>query len=309
MKLKALQITCIVFACFFCYSSAYALDNNVEVSIGIGVGELTVPGVSGSADANSLEFDFFYTHYFKGLETDNSPYGAREFLQHPSQIGAGFTTYDFEVADDAGDTLDYNVDTIGFAGIYYTSSEENATGVGIGYLLEDTDLTLNIAGTPFSSEGDSKATFLTLQQYLTKAVRVELNYLMEDSDTNSVSHDQTSISVGASALIDDTIWLSGYYLNGEDDWPSGYTDDDIDGLGLELGVYLAPEIGLFLSYETEKTDDGTSEMKVTDVSFTGDLYLNERTHLKGTLTHHEEDDPTFMKIEETILTAQAGLYF
>ena len=308
MKVKALQIACLLIACFFVPAVACALNNNVEISLGIGAGELTVPGVSGSADTESLELDLVYTHYFQGLETDDSPYGARKFIQHPSQISAGFITYESEITDDVGDTLDYNSDIIGFGGIYYTLSEENATGVGLIYLSREYESTLNIGLIPLSSEGDSKATSLNLHQYVTNAARLELTYSMVDTDIkNSVSHDQTLISIGASGLIDN-IWLSGYYLNGEDDWPSGYTDDDISGLGVELGVYVNQETGLFFSYETEKIDDGTSELKVTDISLAGDFYLNERTHIKGTLTLHEEDDPTFMTIEETILTVQAGFY-
>lgn len=308
MKTNLSLLACLLIICTFIPATANALNNNIEISLGIGSGEQTVPGVSGADDTESLEFNVFFTHYFQGLETNDSPYGAREFLQHPSQIGAGLITYDFKATDDVGDTLDYKVNAIGFGGFYYTQSEENATGVGITYLSQEYDLSFNIGGIPLSSEGDSKAIALSFHQYLSKAARLELTYLMKDSDSNGTSHDETLISIGASGLIDN-IWLSGYYLNGDDDWPDGYTDDDISGFGIEVGVYVNQKTGLFFSYESETTDDGTSKLEVTDISFAGDFHVNEKTHIKGTLTLHEEDDPTFMTIEETILTAQAGFYF
>jgi hypothetical protein len=287
---------------------AFALNSNIEFSLGFGSGDMTVPGTPAKGDVDSLELNLFYTHFLQGLETDDTPYGAREFLQHPSSIGGGFQKYELEIVDGTGDTIDYNVDGIGFGGMYYTSSEPNATGIGLTYVSYDMEMVWTLSGIPYPTDVDETSIILSLNQYVAEGARIELGYRMADMKTGAVSHDATILTIGASALIDN-LWISGYLEDGEDDWPTGYTDDDISGLGVVIGAYINQSTGLFFSYSNRETDDGTSTLDETDISFIGDYYLNEKTHIAGTLTLHEEDDPTFAEIEETIIGVQGGFFF
>lgn len=308
MKKKIGVFACLLLLCLIVPGASFALNSNVEFSLSKGSGDFSVPGVPATADVDSLELQLDFYYYFQGLETDDTPYGAREFLQHPSFIGGGFLKYEVEIVGNTGNTLDYNVDGIGFGGMFYTSRESNATGIGLTYASVDTETITTIGGTPTTTDMDEADIVLSLRRYLADGVRLELDYTMADIDRGTVSADGTLIRIGASALID-SIWLSGYFVDGEEDWPAGYTDDDISGLGFTLGTYISQSTGLFFEYTSQEIDDGSSTIDVTNISFTADHYFNESAHIKGTLTLHEEDDPTFAEIEETIITLAGGFFF
>lgn len=287
--------------------NAFALNNNVEMSVSSGYGDIDVAG-GGSADSDSLEFGLVYTHYVQPLKSDDSPYGVREFLQHPSNFGVAYATYDWE-AKESGDTIDYNVSQFAFGGMFYTSGKENATGLGLAYVSQDTDVDIVSGGVPvLTSESENKTPVLTVEQYVSPNTRIGLSYAMQDAETNDVSHDENVWALSLESLIDN-IWLSGYYKTGKDDWPSGYSDDDITGFGVRVGAYPSQKLGLFFGYNTEEIDDGSSEIDITDLTVSGDYYLDEKIHFKGSIARHKEDDPTFAEIEETIITIGAGLYF
>ena len=102
MKRFALIGILMLAACLIVPGSALAYQNQISGRLGAGTGSFDFSGMgplSGKGDTSIGQFGFNYSRYFTALETNDSPYFMREFLQHPTtldvEIGSRAMTFEY----------------------------------------------------------------------------------------------------------------------------------------------------------------------------------------------------------------------
>ncbi|HEB01638.1 MAG TPA: hypothetical protein ENI12_00210, partial [Nitrospirae bacterium] len=111
-------------------SASYAFNNLIEIEIMGGSGEFD--NGSTEADIETGQFGTSYTRYFTALETTDSPYGAREFLQHPSYLAVGLESQAMDITvNGVPMSMELTEATFTIDGMYYFEG-----GTGIGATLE-----------------------------------------------------------------------------------------------------------------------------------------------------------------------------
>jgi len=213
---------------------SFAMDNKLEVSARSGTGDSYTLG---SYDLAS--YGLSYTRFIQPLEDNGEPYGAREFLQHPSLLSVSMERVSYDFSPLLPD-LPYETETDGFtvSGIHYLG-EGRKTGLGLSYSLKESEVT--DPGSPNTKENSLE---LAVRHYLTDGLRVGLGYERRDWD---YSNDAVwnVYSIDASALIE-KYWLSSWYDKTKVENPGGV---DHEEMGAELGIYPMRELGVFASYK------------------------------------------------------------
>lgn len=314
MKRTLATMVCLLLSCLIAPGVSSALSNNIEISLDRGSGGYTSPPLKG--DVETLDMNLFYTRLLEGLESDGTPYGARVFLQHPSYISAAFMRGESESAFGSMSS-ETTSDTISLSGMYFTPARPYSTGVGLAYADLDSESKVSSGGSSGSSSSDRTDITLMLSQYLAHGVMVsvahwtfELESNFPFSFSNIVSRDGALTTLRLSALID-RLWLSGFYQDGEVDWPAAYDNEDTDvsTYGLEIGAFLDQQTGVLLSYSTMEYSDDYSSSDDTYIILSLDYYLDETTHITGRVGLHEMESGSSYEREETIIGAGGGVFF
>ena len=231
---------------------SFALNNKVEASY-----------VSGSSEGSWEEIDMSaftlsYTRYFQALSDDVSPYGAREFLQHPSYIGGCFAQTESEgyLKSLSVMEIDQKTDDYTVSGMFY-AGDDRSTGLGLRYKYRDGE-----AKGTYPSVIREESLAFTIHQYLTDSIRIGLDY--ERRNRDEPLSDLDVYTVDAIALIE-KYRLSGWYR---------YMDTDNERMGVEFGVYPKKKLGMFVSYEIAyEYMDFASRLKLK-----GEYWISRRTN-------------------------------
>jgi len=299
-------------------SSARGYVNSMEISLDAGTGTLDIPA-QGEGDLTALRYNLGYTRFLEALVTDDSPYGAREFLQHPSSLSLVIEGSDMSAEDkDSPATLDNTSTTFSVGGQYFIDNGDMDTGIGLKLASFSQDYKLN--GYFGGGDTETTATIFTLsvEQYLSRTVSVGLEYESGDYEEEdklppygTTDEDITTYTLSAKALIDN-LWLEGGLWTETRETPN-QTDIDVDGMGIEVGYYLSQTTAVFLHMESQKLERGTMEQDDLTIALGGDFYLSESTHLQAALTNVNLETtnasvPT-MEIDSTGLSLLLGMYF
>jgi hypothetical protein len=284
-------------------STVSAYDNKIEGGLAIGEGD------SVAADYSMFGIGVEYTRYFTSVTTSSSPYGAREFLQHPSYAGGSILMYNFEEEAALG-TAKEETDgmQISMGGMYYLGGGNTGLGLTLGKADEETDIYVGgaLAGT---GEEDIMQFTFSANHYLNSTLRLEASIAEENHDLGAVEYDQRVIGFGASTLLQDKFWISGRLNNGEIEVPGG-GDIDIQGIELTGGMYPNQKIGVFLHLGKETVDYGITEDETTTFGVEGDFYFNENMHLDAMLTlANEETSPGGGDTDYQIIDVAFGYMF
>ncbi len=235
--------------------TAHALDNKVEMSYELGTGEYL------TAEVDNEVYSFSYRRYLQRLADNGSPYGAREFLQHPSYLDISLVNtqyrYDYSLpaTDIKSDYTEYTASAMYFIG------NGRSTGIGARYGFVDGEST-----GAFVSDIRESAVAVTVQQYLADAMRLTLDYEILDAKEpyGEEFHAQT-VEV---STLQEKYWINLRYIN---NWNRS-NDTVSETVGLEIGFYPLKEFGVFASVDK---DDSSSTYKARAEYWLGDRAMLE----------------------------------
>lgn len=286
--------------------TAGAYNNQFSVALGTGAGD----NAAGTLDVKQSQFSIGYTRFFTGIETTETPYAVREFLQHPSTLSVGldYTRRRLE-STTSNQALRLEQGVFYVSGIYYLDSD---TGIG-GALMSHPGST-NYENIPATvNEVHSGSTFtLTLHQYLTEAVRVGADLSsggFRTKDSNEVQvdkYDETRLLAYVDALINEFYYIRAGIGTGEQEYDGGGTTD-LSSFSLTAGVFPSQRLGVFLTHEVETEDDPSEETTITNTEVAGEYFFSDRTSLEGTLGILEVENG--LDIDATILSLSLNFVY
>jgi hypothetical protein len=293
-------------------ASAHAYQNEFNGYIGSSSGGYS----PGDTDYSWLGYGLFYTRYLTDILTDDSPFGAREFLQHPSKLGAGLAAGNWEMEDHlTSQKYESGSYSSSIGVMYYLGGGHTATGLGLTLSADGSDTDHYTGGALVKSEDmESKGFGLDAHQYLARGVRLEATYQDKNAEaTDSLGsaweYDESSYSLGASALIDNIYWVSGRLEKGKRE-QEGSADTDTQDINLVLGMYPAQKTGVFLYLQKINMDYGTGESDVTNIGIEGDHYFNENLNLHARLIRQSSEySMSTSEYDGTTLQAMVGYRF
>ncbi len=261
--------------------TCFAYENNFEIYLASESGELNYLG--GDADYSGGVFGVAYTRFLTPIETDDSPYGVREFLQHPSNFGVALVGIATEIDDNASsDKIEDTLSALIVEGEFYINDSDNATGLGImissmggeeelsGGLNEDIDIS-------------SQVIDLSVIQYLNRTIRLSATYTTgsteyEYSSGGKYEYDETALSVSVAALIENFL-LTATISSGERDWDAG-SKQDVDSLSFGGTIYIDQANSIAAQYATYEVE---SSSKTSEIAITGEHYFDASKYLSGSL--------------------------
>ena len=287
-----------------------AYENSIGVYLASESGTLDYLG--GDFDYSGGFFGLAYTRYLKPVETTDSPYGAREFLQHPSNFGIALISMASEIDDNYSSLkIEDSMGGLAIGGEFFTNNEDYATGFGITYI----SMSGEEEWSPGILDVDITTDMLALEviQYLNRNVRLTVGYEKSSTEyeysTGAESEcDEVMLSLYAEALIDN-FFLGAGYGSGEEEWDDG-TSEDLTKVELNAGFFLNQSTSLSMEYYTYEEEDS---YKRTEISFAGDHYFSDRMCLGGSLykgkTEYEDHWLGFEDLSYTGLSIELGFYF
>ncbi len=288
-----------------------AYENSIEVYLASESGTLDYLG--GDADYGEGFFGVAYTRYLKPVETTGSPYGAREFLQHPSNFGVMLFSVASEIDDNYSSLkIEDSMGGLAVGGVFFTDNEDYATGVGITYISLSGDEEWSPGIVDIDITGDILA--LAVFQYLNRNTRLTAGYEKssteyEYSTGGKSEYDDVMLNLRAEALIDNFFGIRAEYGFGEEEQDDG-TFKDLNEMELGAKVFISQSTGLSMGYSTYEEEDS---YKRTVISFAGDHYFSDRMRLEGSLykgkTEYEDNWLGFEDLSYTGLSIELGFYF
>ncbi len=289
-----------------------AYENSIEVNLAYASGTLDYMG--GYADYREGFFGLGYTRYLKPVETTDSPYGAREFLQHPSNFGVALFGDASEIdAIFSSNKIELSMGGLAVGGEFFTDSEDYATGFGITYMsmsgeregewfpyLIDADITVDTLA-------------LAVTQYLNRNVRLTAGYEKTSTEYEystgvKSEYDEVMLHLNAEALIDNFFIIGAEYGFGEEKQDDG-TFKDITEKKLDAGFFLSQSTSLSMGYSTYEEKDGYER---TEVSISGDSYFGDRMRVGGSYYIRKteyENHPLWEDLTYAGVSIELGFYF
>ncbi len=223
--------------------SGYAFDNNVALSLESGSGEDL--GFNYEVEGYSLA----YTRYLQGLTDDGSPYGAREFLQHPSSLSFEWGDREYRIVSPASTESRREYTDFVISGNFYFGDGRN-TGFGARYGYSEGELSgassLDIRENRYG---------LTLVHYLVDSMSLTFDYDRTKQD-KPYGYEWATHRLRADVLME-KFWLSAWYHRTS----YNYMDEPRKGMGAELGVYPLRELGVFASCEFLAFNDSVYKVR------------------------------------------------
>lgn len=271
----------------FCLStSSQATQNKINIGLMSGSGTADyLPSIGGGGDVGEASLDFSYTRFFDDLTTDdNTPLGAREFLQHPSSLHLSISSYGYIFEED----LSTYEATYGVGSLF----------AGVEHYVNDTTA-VNLFLSSFGGELEEKFLGVLVSKIDVSggAFGIGINHYIEDNFSiggglisSSTEYDDGSpitdeldrtVFVFSAEGIFDKLHLSASLSTGNADWRDPLMeDDDISGHGIYLGVFTGIQNELYFSHSNYKEDKSYKKVR----NSIGDkLYITENFFIRGEL--------------------------
>ncbi len=293
-------------------SAPYAFNNRLGISFMGGSGEFKEPSMK--ADTDMGMFGANYTRYFNSLETTDSPYGMREFLQHPSYLTLGIESMAFEMdVQGSNVSMEMTEGTFSVEGMYYL-----AGGTGIGASLSSLSGEMELKSPMGVYKEDTTEATLTLdvEHYVTDTISAGASLSttageVEDNFGGKEEYDEQTISFGASALINNFFWISGSLGAGTLEVDQG-SEFDTSAFELEVGAFPMQKLGIILGVEVEKMEGTDYESTETSTRLSADYSISEKVNIRGSLMKMKEevtDAGTDEDMELSSLQIAVGVLF
>ena len=285
MNIMRIAFILALFAALAIPGTAGAYNNQFSVGLGYGTGDATAGGTD--LDAKTSQASIEYKRFFTGIETTDSPYSVREFLQHPSWLSIGLDFRGMKVDSKAtNQSIKFQQGEFGISGIYYLDS-----GTGIGGAIKAHPGSTNYDNVPFAVNEVHSGTelTLTLHQYITGEVRLGADlssgaFKTEESDSGVLidEYDETMIFAYVDALVNEFFYIRAGMGTGEQEYDGGGTTD-LSRFSLTAGVFPNQRLGVFLTHEAETEDDPSEESTMTTTEVSAEYFFNDRMSLEGAL--------------------------
>lgn len=298
-------------------SGAHAYENRVDINLSEGSGEAKVFGLE--ADIEMGGYGLGYTRFLAPIETDgDTPYGVREFLQHPSKIKVAHTATGTEA------------DIEGIPEKYEVEKAEVLVGGSYNVDIGEKDIVLSLYLKSHASsdklamlwedETTGWALIIGFEKYLAPDVSVGVQLENGHYETEfklsggpDEKYSEGALAFGASALIDEHFWLSGGFWGGSREERDSEWETTWGGLSLTAGVYVSQKAGLFatISSESEEREEAgiTTENEMGTLELVGEFYFSGSSRLSAALgfMHLETDGGD--EVDSSLLTIAYGQYF
>ena len=261
--------------------TCFAYENRFELLLASEAGELDYPG--GDADYSGGVFAVAYTRFLAPIETDDSPYGVREFLQHPSNFWVALVGVATEIDDNtSNDKIEDTLSTLFVGGEFYINDSDNATGLGIMISSQGGEEELS-GGLNEDIDISSQVIDFSLIQYLNRTIRFSVTYTTgsteyEYSSGGKYEYDESALSVSVGALVEN-ILLNASISFGERDWDGG-SKQDVDSLSFGGTIYIDQANSIAAQYATYEVE---SSSKLSEIAITGKHYFDDSKYLSGSL--------------------------
>lgn len=317
MNKALVMMAALVIALLVPASGAYAYTSHFEGGLTAGAGEIKRPGWGAPADVGVFTLDAMYTHFFDDLQTGAEPYGMREFLQHPSRLDIALAAEAVaaETADSAFETTTAT-GTFGVGFMYYTPSDDFATGVGAELLSMSGEDEFKVFGVVTSRDEYTSSTVrLRVEQYVGGVVSVGAmvqgtSYETEDMSGAKAESDQTDAYIYARAFLGGMVSVAGSIGSGEQEWDGSSVTTDYEYVEAELGIYPTQNLGILLGVSSEGIDDPGTDQEFTTTYLALEYYATESLHLMGgILSMTMEDNINNLKMDASAVTLRMGAYF
>lgn len=260
-------------------SASHAFNNKAELTNLKGTTDLDY--CWGSAENDEKATSIEYTRYLSSLETNDSPYAMREFLQHPSRFFIGYSDYAYTYKTDLfSGTFDVSGNVLRTGGIYYFKS---GTGLGVVLFEENSKKTDRTYSPPFELDIDISNQMILLNHYISDNIMIGASYAwqsyQEKAYGNAFKFDSKSYGINAKALIDNAFWVSGTYEK---------TNHKFDSLGrvtgssskeIEVGFFPVKKFGFFLAHSDSNDEYPYYESSMIKSTLTGDFSLSDSIDL------------------------------
>ncbi len=293
--------------------ASHAFSNLLEIDLVGGSGDVTGGGLE--ADVDMGVFGATYTRYFTALETTESPYGLREFLQHPSYLSVGLESQTMEITLTGGVmSMEDTQGTFSLSGMYYLP---NGTGLGATLISASGEEVSKVGGVQTDKDEIIEASIvLSVNHYVTDNMSfgVDLTSLAnetEDNSGNTEEYTQQTLDFMGSALINNKIWISGLVGFGELEVDGGPTYD-VSRLEIEAGFFPMQKLGVFLTVGFDKLEGDNLEITETFTSLAADYSISESISITTAVINHteEEDDGSdTIEVDMTLLRLSLGILF
>lgn len=292
--------------------SGFAYQNSIEILIDSESGEYS--DTLGDADVSSAAFGIGYTRYFKDIVTEETPYGIREFLQHPSYLGFALIGTALIIDDNQIDyTIEQGMGYSTLAGGFFMNDRTGfelmlISGSGneeeelFGFTISDTDIERDIID-------------IGVTHYINEYTSLKISYELEDGEYDygigfvKDTWDTDILSLSVATFINN-MFLEATLGTGSRDWSdSTIKSDKITQVALDAGFFTGKQNKIFISYNSEKYSESYDFNKI---SIGDELYLTDMVYGSVELYKTNQDyiNSAFdSQIETTGLTLMLGFKF
>jgi hypothetical protein len=316
-KALVVMIAALVIALMVPASGAYAYTSHFEGGLTGGAGEIKDPSWGTVADVGVFTLDAAYTHFFDEVQTGAGPHGMREFLQHPSRLDIALAA-EAMAAETTNSTIEMTsaTGTFGVGFMYYTPSDDFATGVGAELVSMSGEDELKVSGVVVGRDEYTSSTVrLRVEQYIGGIVSVGAMvqgtaFETEDMSGAKAESDQTDAYLTAKAFLGGMVSVSGSIGSGEREWDGSSVTTDYEYVEVEVGIYPTQNLGILLGVASEGIDDPTTDEEFTTAYIALEYYATESFHLMGGVTSMTmEDNINNLKMDAIAVALRMGAYF
>ncbi len=296
-------------ACLIVPGSALAYQNQISGHLGTGSGSFDFSDMgpmSGKGDTSMGWFGLNYSHFFTALETNDSPYYLREFLQHPTTLDVSIDSMAMTFEYDGGGEFEMAMASAELGGTYFLG-----TGTGVSLAIVSDVQEMSTSG--YSDEDTSTSLRLGVEHYVTDTVAVGASYQTgsgENTETGgpTTDFDTSEASLFVRAFVGDSVFLEAEYLSGKDE-PDGGISTDTTEMSLRAMYFLNQSLGLYAMYSAETEDAGGSEDEITMTSIGANYFFNESTFIDASLMMMKNEMSSGGEFDATSIFIKAGILF
>ena len=295
-------------------SASYSFNNLIGIEIMGGSGEFD--NGSTEADIETGQFGTSYTRYFTALETTGSPYGMREYLQHPSYLAVGLESQAMDITvNGVPMSMELTEATFTIDGMYYFKG-----GTGIGATLESVsgEEESKIGGVTVDKDEITEAALtLSIDHFITDTTSIGASLTSKASESKdsssgaTIEYDEATLMFGASSLINDFFWIAGSQGGRSRQYDQG-PEFDTSEFELVVGAFPMQRLGLFLGVDVETLEGNSYESTGTTTRLTLDYSISEKVNVQGSLYSMKEevtDAGSDEDMEMTWLQLAVGVLF
>ncbi len=312
MKRIALIGILMLAACLIIPGSALAYQNQISGHLGAGSGSFDFSNMgpfSGEGDTSMGFFGLNYSRYFTALETNDSPYYMREFLQHPTTLDLEIESIAMTFEYDSGVELEMKMATTELGGTYFL---DPGTGVSLAIVRDAQEMSY-----PGGKDEDSSTSLmLGVEHYVTDTVAVGASYQTGSGENKqsmgnlsaTSDFDTSEVSVFVGAFVGDSVFLEAEYLSGKID-PENGTSEDTTELSLTAMYFLNQSLGIYAVHSTETEDDDEGETKNTMNTIGANYYFSESAYIDGSIMMMKNEMASGGEFDATSILIKGGMLF